>query len=169
MRKFLLIPTLLFSCWTFGQSDLSSRATSCDLKLLFSSKGSETPLQRQTKWVLEHKGYVVHPETSPQSGLSPETNLEAQPESFAFFAHLQTGLRGLSGNSDCVSEDFGDLGKRWSCDYKFTLFTLSPSGVPVPFFEIQKSIRQSQELEAFYDFVQSRLAQVPPCLELSPQ
>lgn len=129
----------------------------CDLDTYSLGSADSSPLQKEAELILSLKGYnVVHREI----GLFGQ-GLVRVSQMMATYA---AGAENFSTEGDCLSQEFEDLGKFYSCNYELTLFTMLPNGDWLPVTQINESIRDARNTDRFYDSVYNQLKSLPYCL-----
>lgn len=142
----------------FAFADLEPASNQCQVEMIPVGKGVSTPLQQEAEMILKYKGYsLVHPSEASESEIQI---------AFPFQVRYTVGNESLSGKSDCVTEDYRELGKRSTCQYELEFLALDLTGKAHTAFRIEESIRQSLEVESFYTRVRAQLAQLPHCIRL---
>lgn len=157
--------TILFSLlciWTFSESkaEIALPSQNCEVEMISMGKGTTTPLHQEAELVLRYKGYNLRP------ALKTEAIENHFQSPYSFQVRYKAGNVSPSGSADCIIEDYRALGKRATCQYELKFTVRDEQGIEKTVFELRQSIRQSLELEGFYDRVRSELARLPLCVQL---
>jgi hypothetical protein len=156
----LLILFLTVFSSAAAQADIISRSQSCEIELVQVGRAITTPLQQEAEWVLQQKGFTL---IRKNPSLRSEDSV-LRP--FVLQVQYSAGNDSLSDKSDCLVEDYHELGKRFTCQYELTFLVNDSRGGERAVFRLRQSIRQSLEVRSFYDQVRSELAQLPQCTQL---
>lgn len=152
MRSFLFLFLTLVT-WKAHSQNLMN-APNCDLELHSVGKGESTPLQQEVEWILKIKGYhITHPTKFDLASMPP----------YKMFASYRAGNESLTGNADCLIEEFKMIGARFSCSYELSLVAVDIMGTPVLLHAIQHSIRLAADSSEFYRQIREQLRVFPSC------
>lgn len=161
----MVLRVSVFCCLVVGVFQAKSHAeilvpsNNCQIEMIQTGKGASTPLHQEAEWVLQQKGFTLVKKTdeSWSSLVVPASLIQG---------HYAAGNESLSGEADCIVEDYRALGKRSTCHYEMKLVVLDLDGIPKTVYHLRHSIRQSLDPDSFYTQVRLKLMQLPQCLLL---
>ena len=152
MKIFSFIFSALIATVAFSQNLLTS--PNCNLEMHSVGLGESTPLQQEVEGILKVKGYnLIHP---------TEFNMASMP-AYHMFASYRAGNASLTGNADCLIEEYKEFGTRYTCSYELNLVTMDIRGLPVLLNTVQYSARLAADSAEFYRNIREQLRVFPSC------
>lgn len=133
------------------KAEVSRPERNCILEMIQTGAGDHTPLLQETEVILQKKGFQLVRKRTPSR------------QSYGMYLEFTVGNNSRSGHSDCQMQDFHELGQRYDCQYKVKFFVRDQNGQSRLIYHVDESVRQSLDVQSFFDKTRSELARLPQC------
>ena len=156
---FILVSVVLTSVSLTAKEQTGSDSNpNCELQIYSMGAVESTPLQNEAEWILNLRGYNLVRKSATDF-------YKADLSAAKMFATYKAGTAGLNSKADCISQEFEDLGKFYTCGYELTLYFYSaPKNDFIPAVQIKAATRDARSTDSFYESVYKRLTELRYCL-----